>query len=194
MSVVAVDNPKGTFLERKKIVRMWSSSRYRQSMTPEPSCRTLLVQLRLQASIFQRHRPNCFTYDRGCSTAICSLSIGSFIVPEGVCNGSLEIGVVGVYVSDDQTVHNRMFSAPLLNSHVKLLISKIRSAVSGVFIVQGPLTIWDKALGWEQRPGCQGSQEVIPSSSFTVRRPGSIMSNSQEERCGCMLWRQLDMD
>ena len=179
MLVVAVDNPKGTFLERKKIVRVWSSSRYRRSMTPEASCRTLLFQLRLQTSISQRHRPNCFTYDRGCSTAICSLSIGSFIVPEGVCNSTLEIGLVeGVYVSVDQnsspldpTVHKLTgcFLPPLsslwevqpeidlLKSYVKLFTSKRRSAVSGVFVVQGPLTIWDKALGREQRPGCQGS-------------------------------------
>ena len=50
-------------------------------------------QPRLQASIFQRHKPNCFTYN-GCSTVICSFSVGSFLVPEGFCYSTLAIGVV----------------------------------------------------------------------------------------------------
>jgi hypothetical protein len=43
------------------------------------------LQARLQASIFQCHKRNCFVYNCGCSTAICSLWISSFLVPEGGC-------------------------------------------------------------------------------------------------------------
>jgi hypothetical protein len=46
----------------------------------------------------QRHKPNCFTCNCGCSTAICSFTIGSLLVPEGLRYSTLAIGVVlGVY-------------------------------------------------------------------------------------------------
>jgi hypothetical protein len=51
------------------------------------------VHPRLQASILQRHKPNCFACKYGCSTATCSFTIGSFLVPEGFRHSTFAVGV-----------------------------------------------------------------------------------------------------